>query len=88
MATPAPGFEPAIGERTSYHGLEILVFKERGAYRVVLADGPDAISSTCAGYSADGIRERAAELAYGYLMKRDGSAPKPDGPIAWSPISY
>ena len=73
-------------ERASYHGLDIFVFKERGAYRVLLADGPDGVSSTCAGYTADGIRERAIELAYTYLLKRDGSAPKPDRPIAWRPI--
>jgi hypothetical protein len=66
MATPSPGFDTAIGERSSYHGLDIFVFKERGAYRVLLADGADGVSSTCAGYSADGIRERAVELAYAY----------------------
>ena len=85
MATPSPGFEGVIGERASYHGLDILVFKERGAYLVLVVDGPDGFSSTCAGYSADGIRERAVELAYTYLVKRDGSAPKP-GQIVWTPI--
>ena len=84
MATPAPGFD--VGERASYQGLEILVFKERGAYRVQIVDGPDGLSSTCAGYTADGIRERAVEMAYTYLLKRDGSAPKPDGQTAWRPI--
>ena len=40
MATPSPGFEDAIGERASYHGLDILVFKERAAYRVQVAERP------------------------------------------------
>ena len=86
MATPSPSFNDVIGERALYHGLEILVFKERSAYRVHIIDGPDGCSSTCAGYSDDGIRQRAVELAYAYLLKRDGSAPKPDDQIAWTPI--
>ena len=86
MATPAPSFD--LGERAFYHGLEILVFKERGAYRVQIKDGSDGLSSTCAGYSPDGIREHAVELAYAYLLKRDGSPPNPDGQIAWTPILH
>jgi hypothetical protein len=86
MATPSRSWQDGIGERASYHGLEIFVFKERGAYRVQIVDGPEGFSSTCAGSNAEGIRERAVEMASAYLLKRDGSAPKPDGPTVWNPI--
>jgi hypothetical protein len=76
-----------IGEQAFYQGLDIYVFDERqGTYRVQVLDGADGFSSTCAGYTPEGIRERALGLAQKYLLKRDGIAPKPGGRITWEPI--
>ena len=76
-----------IGKHAFYEGLDIYVFNERqGSYRVQVLDGADGFSSTCAGYTPEGIRERALELADRYLLKRDGITPKQDGQITWEPI--
>ena len=76
-----------LGEQTTYGGLTVYILDEGGgAYRVQIIDGADGLSSTCAGYTAVGIRERALELAYGYLLKRDGTAPKPSSTLPWRPI--
>jgi hypothetical protein len=49
-----------IGERALYQGLDICVFNQRqGTYRIQVLDGADGFSSTCAGYTPEGIRERA-----------------------------
>jgi hypothetical protein len=64
-----------IGEHPFYQ-LDIYVFNERqGTYRIQVLDGADGFSSTSAGYTPEGIRERALELTHTYLLKRDGNAP-------------
>ena len=60
-----------IGERALYQGLDICVFNQRQGYLPhQVLDGADGYSSTCAGYTPEGIRERALELAHTYLLKR------------------
>ena len=76
-----------IGEHAFYQGLDIYVFNERhGTYRIQVRGGADGFSATCAGYTPEGIRERALELTHKYLLKRDGIALKPDGRMTWDPI--
>jgi len=74
-----------IGEYIRYQNLEVAVlFEGEGAFRIQIVDGGRELSSTCCGYTHSGIRGRALELAYGYLLKRDGNAPKPG--LVWQPI--
>ena len=76
-----------LGEQTTYEDLVVAILDEgRGTYRIQIVDGPGGLSSTCAGYTPAGIRERALELAYSYLLKRDGAAAKPAATLAWRPI--
>jgi hypothetical protein len=45
-----------IGKHAFYQGLDIYVFNERQcSYRVQVLDGADGFSSTCAGYTPEGI---------------------------------
>jgi hypothetical protein len=76
-----------IGEQVSYEGLAVGILNEAaGSYRIVVIDGASEFSSSCAGYTAAGIRERALELAYAYLLKRDGAARRPSAGFVWKPI--
>jgi len=76
-----------LGEQASYAGLVVAILDEgQGAYRIQIMDGNGGLSSTCAGYTHVGIRERALELAYAYLLKRDGAAAKPAATLSWRPI--
>ena len=80
------GISGILGEHATYEGLEVAILNEGdGAYRVQIIDGAGGLASTCCGYSSSGIRERARELVYGYLLKRDGNASLP-GRFAWEPI--
>lgn len=83
--TTGPG--GIIGERTSYHGLDIYVLTERyGVYRIQVLNGAEDVSSMCLGYTRDAIRRRALELAESYRLSRGGTAPTADGPVTWTPI--
>ena len=76
-----------LGYQATYEGLVVAILDEgQGAYRIQIIDGQDGLSSTCAGYTTGGIRERALGLAYAYLLKRDGRAPKPSATLLWRPI--
>jgi hypothetical protein len=76
-----------IGEQVSYEGLAVGILNEaEGSYRIVIIGRASEFSSSCAGYTAAGIRERALELAYAYLLKRDGAARKPSAGLVWKPI--
>lgn len=76
-----------LGEQTTHEGLVIAILDEgQGAYRIQILDGAAESSSTCAGYTQAGIRDRAIELAYAYLLKRDGAAQMPAYAPLWRPI--
>jgi hypothetical protein len=76
-----------LGEQTTYEGLVVAILDEgQSTYRIQIVDGLEQFSSTCAGYTQAGIRERATELAYAYLLKRDGTAQKPTHELLWRPI--
>jgi hypothetical protein len=76
-----------LGEQATYEDLVVAILDEgQGAYRIQIIDGAGGFSSTCAGYTAARIRERALDLAYNYLLKRDGAAPKPSATLMWRPI--
>jgi hypothetical protein len=81
------GADGILGEQATYDDLIVAILDEgQGTYRIQIVDGRGQFSSTCAGYTQTGIRERATELAYGYLLKRDGSAQKPAYALLWRPI--
>ena len=81
------GADGILGEQATYDDLVVAILDEgQGTYRIQIVDGPEQFSSTCAGYTQSGIRERATELAYAYLLKRDGSAEKPEYALQWRPI--
>jgi hypothetical protein len=78
-----------LGEQTTYEGIVVAILDEgNGAYRIQIVDGRDEFSSTCAGYTQAGIRERAIELEYAYLLRRDGAARKPAYALLWRPIRF
>ena len=78
-----------LGEQATYEGLVVAILHEgEGTFRIQIVDGRNEFSSTCAGYTQAGIRERATELAYGYLLKRDGAARKPAYALLWRPIRF
>jgi hypothetical protein len=76
-----------IGEQGDYDGLTVAILNEaEGAYRIQIIDGAGGMSSTCAGYMHAAIRARAVELAYAYLLRRDGTAPALPVKVLWKPI--
>ena len=84
MSTPG-----TLGEQVAYEDLVVAILDEgQGTYRIQIMDGEGGLSSTCAGYTPAGIRERALELAYSYLLKRDGAAPKPPEALMWRPLAF
>jgi hypothetical protein len=77
----------SIGEQATYDGLVVAILDEgQDTYRIQIVDGSNGFSSTCAGYTQAGIRNRAVELAYSYLLKRDGAATLTSHPLLWRPI--
>ena len=76
-----------LGEQVTYEGLVVAILNEEdGGHRIEILDGRERVSSICAGHTRAGVRERALELAYAYLLKRDGAAPKPAATLLWRPI--
>ena len=76
-----------LGEQATYEDLVVAILDAGpGTYRIQIIDGQGGFSSTCARYTTLGIRERARELAYSYLLKRDGRPPKPSTTLVWRPI--
>ena len=81
--------DDSLGEHATYEGLVVAILDEgEGTYRIQIVDGANEFSSTCAGYTQAGIRERATELAYAYLLRRHGAAQKPAYALLWRPIRF
>ena len=78
-----------LGEQATYEGLVVAILHEgKDTFRIQIVDGRNELSSTCAGYTQEGIRGRATELAYASLLKRDGAAKKPAYALLWRPIRF